>query len=187
MNADEREEEGKEMVEHPVVHLSISYSNRELLAKKFGVNEWHVLQAEEILKDLPRAENTKEELLTGYTKSQLNRSKCISRLGTTEEMIDEERSKALGRLGVGYDYSDSSIPVSSDVMSSRFMSCVNNGVDSLMKATGFTQLTRSKDTRRSPNIASQRMRIRHKIDDLPETDVPAETLLPASPTRTTIP
>jgi hypothetical protein len=72
--------------------------------KQMGLSEDNVKTASHLFREapgLPRVEDcTKAELVFGYSMVRLQRSKALKVLGTTEDMIDENQSKALSALGI---------------------------------------------------------------------------------------
>lgn len=75
---------------------------RSVALRKMGLTEEHLQKGEELMAQAPPATelNDKVEKITGYSHNQIRRSKAMAVLGTTEEMIDEERSRLVGVLGL---------------------------------------------------------------------------------------
>ncbi|KAH9106983.1 hypothetical protein LEN26_002062 [Aphanomyces euteiches] len=77
----------------------------EKLMKKLGVCDndlqaYDDLQRHSAVVDLSREKMTKEEVLCGYSKKQMQRVKAIKSLGTTEEEIEDDHSQRVSQLGI---------------------------------------------------------------------------------------
>ena len=59
-----------------------------------------IVQRHSAVVDLSKEKMTKEELLFGYSKKQMQRVKAVKSLGTTEEEIVDDHSVRVSQLGI---------------------------------------------------------------------------------------
>mmetsp|Transcript_26542 Transcript_26542/g.39418 ORF Transcript_26542/g.39418 Transcript_26542/m.39418 type:complete len:154 (-) Transcript_26542:208-669(-) len=67
--------------------------------KKLGINDDDFMFGCALMLDSTGPIRSKDEVLLGYSSGQIRRSKAVAVLGTTEEEIDELRTKKLSEIG----------------------------------------------------------------------------------------
>lgn len=100
-------------------HISTLYEKQDVMAKHFGVTPEQALRTQALLRlgvtdeDVRIAERlmatrstadnaqSKAEILLGYTVKQMSYQKALEVLGVSEAVVEEERARRLGELGLG--------------------------------------------------------------------------------------
>lgn len=99
-------------------HISTLYKKKDVMAKHFGVTQKQALRTQALLRlgvtdeDVRIAERlmgprsagdntqSKAEWLLGYTHAQMSYHKALEVLGVSEAVVEEERARRLGELGL---------------------------------------------------------------------------------------
>lgn len=67
--------------------------------KRMGLSYSDLELGSELVSNITKFDDTKQEKLTGYSEEQMKRTKAIKQLGVTEEDVETDVHMRLGRLG----------------------------------------------------------------------------------------